>query len=178
MRVVLWHWIRWLAKVLGLVERVQVLAVDPGDLQYQPILCDHPDFNCEVVRLNACQCKTGANQWIIFFVRDQNDLGVPGVEIRPELEQGVGAVADLPFWRGYTNERGTCEFRHLCIPTRYSIYVDGHLAISNLRTDLPWYEYCNPSDPFSPGGVSGWRVINKPGYYGYHVYLTKKQRLS
>jgi hypothetical protein len=171
------EWVaRWAAWRGGLIQSVQVAqAVDPEDPKWQPVIHDHSLFDVEVERLTACQCLLGGNQEVVFFVESRAGDGLQGVQIQPQLVLGEGAVADVPQWIGFTNDQGTLVFRHLCVPTRYDVWVEGELAISGLRMDLPWYEYCNPSDPYSPAPPHGWRVVNKPGFYGYHVYLILKE---
>jgi hypothetical protein len=129
----------------------------------------------ETWRLGACEAKLGNNQWFTVFAKTPKGENLPGVEIRWDIEWGDGVVADRPNWVGTTNEQGVCRFMHTCAPTRYRLWADGVLVLSNVRTDLNVDCYCNPYYDPKGGGMWGWVKINKPGFYGYYVYLTVKE---
>jgi len=105
-----------------------------------------------------------------------------GVHLAWELERaGVGTIIDMPNWMGETRSSdGASRFFHTQRPARYSLYVDGELLVSNVRTDLPWkcYSngYCTHADinEFFNPGPGGWLVVLCPGRFGYWIMLKLK----
>jgi hypothetical protein len=173
--VMLWLCVKWFAWRLGLVESGPRPLVAEADEDIAPVVHDHALFEVETWRLGACEAKAGANQWFTVFARNAKGEPLKGVEIHWDIEWGDGVVADRPSWYGTTNKQGVCRFMHKCVPTRYSLWVAGDLILSNVRTDLDIDCYCNPYYDPKGGGAWGWRKINKPGFYGYYVYLAPKE---
>ena len=171
----LWLAIKWLLWRLGWMGRGVRALAEEEDPTIRPVYHDNPLFSVETWRLGACEAKVGDNQWFTVFVRDAQDKPLADVEIHWDIEWGQGVVADRPRWIGTTNERGVCRFMHTCKPTRYELYANGALVLSNVSTDLNVDCYCNPYHDSKSGAMWGWRKLNKPGFYGYYVYLTSKE---
>ena len=167
--------VKWLLWKLGVIKSGFRPLAEEDDPEIQPVRHDHSLFSVDWWRLGACDAKVGNNQWFTVFAKDAKGAPLAGVEIRWDIEWGSGIIADRPNWVGTTNEWGYCRFMHTCRPTRYKLYANGELVLSNVRTDLNVDLYCNPY--WDPGGrgVWGWVKINKPGFYGYYVYLTLKE---
>jgi len=166
---------KWFLWRLGVVKSGIRPFVKSAEEDVNPVAYEHPTFDVDWWRLGACESKLGANQWFTVFAKDADGSPLEGVEIHWDIEWGEGIVADRPNWYGKTDEQGVCRFMHECVPTRYSLWVDGVLILSRVRTDLNIDPYCNPY--YGPGGegVWGWVKVNKPGRYGYHVYLAARE---
>ena len=164
----------WCLWKLGLVESGMRPLDEEEDPTIKPVYHDNPLFAAETWRVGACEAKTGGNQWFTVFACEAGGKPLAGVEIRWDIEWGAGMVADQPNWVGTTNEWGVCHFQHPSSSTRYKLFVDGELVLSNVRTDLDVDWYCNPYYDPGTGAMWGWQKINKPGLYGYYVYLTAK----
>jgi hypothetical protein len=172
----LWLPLKWVLWKLGLVESWLRPLDQEEDATIKPIYHDNPLFAAQAWRLSACEAKAGNNRWLTVFARGVQDEPLAGMDIHWDVEGNSGVVADRPRWMGTTDERGICRFRHPGRPARYELYVNGVLVLSNVRTDLNVDCYCHPyCDPKS-GATWSWRKINKPGFYGYYVYLTSKER--
>jgi hypothetical protein len=168
-------WVKWLGWKLGLVESGSRPLAAEEEKDVDPVPHEHWLFKVETWRLGACEARGGNNQWLTVFARNAKGEPLEGVEIHWDIEWGEGIVADRPNWYGKTDKQGVCRFMHKCVPTVYSLWAEGVLVLSNVRTDLDVDPYCNPY--YDPGGkgVWGWVKINKPGFYGYNVYLTLKE---
>lgn len=178
LKVIVIRFLTWLFVRLGWIT-AQLL--DPNAPEFQPVIHEHPLFTVEAERLNVKRCIMGENQWFTFLVVDQQANHLGGVVIEPGLEDaGIGTVIDEPCWFGVTRGTdGALRFRHTCYPCSYSIYVEGDLLVSNVRTDLPWVEYANGQKSFvdietARGIIGGWLAVNKPGYWAYWFYLRLK----
>ena len=166
--------LKWGLWKLGLVKSAMRSLAEEEDPEILPVYHDNPLFTAETWRVGACEAKLGENQWFTVWARDGEGNLLAGVELQWDIEWGPGVVADRPRWIGTTNEQGYARFMHPSSPTRYELYADGELVLSNVRTDLNVDCYCKPYYDPQSGAMWGWRKINKPGFYGYHVYLTVK----
>jgi len=169
-----WGLVMWCLWRLGVVESGLRPLAEEEDPTIKPVYHENSLFTAKVWRVGACEAKTGENQWFTVFARTADGEPLAGVEIRWDIEWGAGTVADRPNWVGITDEQGVCRFLHPSAPTRYRLYADGVLVLSNVRTDLNIDCYCNPWRDPETGVEYGWRKINKPGFYGYYVYLTAR----
>lgn len=138
--------------------------------EHEPIIYDHTDVKrCTVHRLTACEGRGGANDYVVFWALQRGEP-VPGIEVRVELVTGDGVLIQKAPWEGRTNARGYIHWLHPRQPYRFTVCLNGQIAIGNLSMACPWHEYCNPSNPDAPGyAPHGWRVINRPGHYGYYI---------
>lgn len=145
------------------------LEKPPGEW---PMVAESIGWNVGIIhRRTAWENRPGLKMFRITALdRDGNKLG--SVKIRFDTEPGDGGTiyAHQNIW-GETGTRrgreGYAEWDSLGVATRYMMWVDDNLLISNLRTDLG-YEY--PTPPGQSVPVS-WRPTNLPGVYSYDITI-------
>lgn len=118
-------------------------------------------------RLTPCENRPGLKM-IYVKVLDENDGPIYEAEVGFDTKPSHGIVYDHPNFWGLTDENGYVSWNHLGIPTIYNLFVDGELAVSNIRMDLG-NEYCGT-------GLGSWRPVNRPGIYSYWIELQRKGR--
>ena len=121
-------------------------------------------------RVSACDNRPGKTK-IYVTVLDAAGNPLSGARVYFGTEPTLGVAYDhLNVW-GITNEDGWIEWKHLGVPTRYTIRMedDKDNLIENIRTDLG-YEYCKPVG----SRFRGYRPVNRPGVYSYDIEIQKR----
>ena len=130
---------------------------------------EHPNPIAKVKRVHrrtAKENRPGLSKFYCDVYGADREL-VGGVRIGFDTAPSEAIAYDHPNAWGLTGGRkgnlGHLEYEHPRTPTRYMVYVNEVLVLSNLRLDLG-YEYIG-------GGVTRgtWRPVNRPGVYSYDL---------
>lgn len=140
-----------------------------------PLVAESPNWEAVTIhRRTGWENRPGLKMLRVTVLdKDGNKLG--GVKVRFDTEPGdSGTIYDHRNIWGETGVRsgreGYAEWEHFGVPTRYMMWLNDELFISNLRTDLG-YEY--PIPPGQSTAVS-WRPTNRPGFYSYDITVQQK----